>query len=560
MKFSLVMPTCNDFHGVAFTLKAAQMYHGDFIDDYVVVDNCEHGSKHSPHVRTFTQSMGGRYFNLVSCKGTACAKNEAIKQAKNDWVICLDSHVLLYDLSKLYQYVNGMDPFVDDDGFNVISDATKCKADERKKTLIHGPIMQDTGDVMATHFDAKWRGEMYGIWAFDEEKYKAGQPFEIPGMGMGMFAVNKNFWPGFHKDFMGFGGEEMYIHEKYRQLGGKVICIPQFKWWHRFARPDGQGYHHTIDEKCYNYVVGWNDLGLPLGPIHDTFIKSGLLSESRWKEILQGWKPPVGQAQPATGGCTGCNKKNARLTYEQLVETASDINEHLPTIMQLAKSCSVVVGCGMREDVQEAVRAGHQVSGLGTCKLHVHTGPEASTNCDLIDNEMLFVDNDPHTADQVYKELKHHVASCKRYIVLHDTQVYGESYNGQPGILPAVRRFQSEHPEFVTVAHYDNNNGLTVLSCNPQDYPPELPPLLRRVKNFALSTAKHIANGGKLALPTVQEQRLDICTSNGGRCPAGKRILSTNHCSVCGCPLAEKVKRPLDVCPLGYWQETEEVE
>lgn len=541
MKFSLVMPTCNDFHGVAFTLKSAQMYHGDFIDDYVVVDNCEHGSKHSPHVKTFTQSMGGRYFNLATCKGTACAKNEAIRQAKNDWVICLDSHVMLYDLEHL--------------------EAAIVDGKVNEKTLIHGPIMQDSGHVMATHFEPKWRGEMFGIWAFDEEKYKAGRPFEIPGMGMGMFAVNKNFWPGFHKDFIGFGGEEMYIHDKYRQLGGKVICIPQFKWWHRFARPDGQGYHHTIDEKCYNYVVGWNDLGKPLGDVHDAFIKTGLLSESRWKEILQGWKPPTDAKAASDGSCGSCNKKkNAKLTYEQLVDTPSDINEHLPTIMQLAKDCPVVVGCGMREDVQEAIRAGHQVSVHPTCKLHVHSGPEASTNCDLIDNQLLFVDNDPHTADQVYKELKHHVASCKRYIVLHDTKVYGEAYAGQPGILPGVRRFQAEHPEFVVVAHYENNNGLTVLSCDPKDYPPELPSLLRRAKNFALSTAKHIANGGKLALPVVQEQRLAICTSNGGRCPAGKRILESNHCSVCGCPLHEKVKRPLDVCPLGYWQETEEVE
>ncbi len=535
--FSLVMPTCNDFHGVAFTLKAAQLYHSEYIDDYVVVDNCENGSVHSQPTKGITESIGGKYIPFASCKGTACAKNEAIRNAKNDWVICLDSHVMLYPNAVKHLF-NQVKVFPYHYG----------KQDDVNKVLFHGPIMQDSGQVMATHFDPVWRGEMYGVWGLDKQAYDQGKPFEISGMGMGCFAVNKRFWPGFHKDFKGFGGEEMYIHEKYRQLGGKVVCLPQFRWWHRFARPGDKGYHHTIDEKVYNYVVGWRDLGLDLSPIYDNFIARGLISESRWLEILNGWKPPI------EGTSVACCGEKAKPTYEQLVASASDINEHLPTLMQLAKDCKVVVDCGARDDTVISFQAVSDIT------VHALRGNEASLIQPVIENDLLFLDTDPHTADHVYKELDRWFASCKRYIVLHDTEIYGEKCGSEPGILPAIRRFQSEHPEWVTIRHYQNNNGLTVLSCQAADYPPNLPPLFRRAKNFLASTTKHIANGGKLALPTVQEQRLAICKSNGGACPANMRIIDKNACSVCGCPLDEKVKRPLDVCPLGYWQETEEVE
>jgi hypothetical protein len=48
----------------------------------------------------------------------------------------------------------------------------------------------------------------------------------IPAQGMGVFACRKNNWLGFNPKFRGFGGEEGYIHEKYRKNGKQVICLP----------------------------------------------------------------------------------------------------------------------------------------------------------------------------------------------------------------------------------------------------------------------------------------------------------------------------------------------
>ena len=44
--------------------------------------------------------------------------------------------------------------------------------------------------------------------------------FDIPMHGLGLFACRRAAWPGFHPKFRGFGGEEGYIHEKFRQCGG----------------------------------------------------------------------------------------------------------------------------------------------------------------------------------------------------------------------------------------------------------------------------------------------------------------------------------------------------
>jgi hypothetical protein len=91
---------------------------------------------------------------------------------------------------------------------------------------------------------------MWGIWATDRRgKDPEGDPFEIPMQGMGVFSCRKGAWPGFNPMFRGFGGEEGYIHEKFRQAGGRCLCLPWLRWTHRFGRPAGIGHSLTVEEK-----------------------------------------------------------------------------------------------------------------------------------------------------------------------------------------------------------------------------------------------------------------------------------------------------------------------
>jgi hypothetical protein len=89
--------------------------------------------------------------------------------------------------------------------------------------------------------------------------------------GLGVFSCLKEAWPGFHPGFRGFGGEEGYIHEKFRQAGGRCLCLPWLRWMHRFGRPAGVKYPLSIEDKLRNYVIGHAELGLDLTPVLEHF-------------------------------------------------------------------------------------------------------------------------------------------------------------------------------------------------------------------------------------------------------------------------------------------------
>jgi len=113
---------------------------------------------------------------------------------------------------------------------------------------------------------------MYGVWGLDPRgEQKDAEPFEIPMQGLGLFACRKDSWPGFHPEFRGFGGEEGYIHEKFRQQGGRTLCLPFLRWLHRFERPLGARYPLNWEDRIWNYWIGFTELGLDTGEIVDHF-------------------------------------------------------------------------------------------------------------------------------------------------------------------------------------------------------------------------------------------------------------------------------------------------
>lgn len=244
MKLSVGMAVYNDFNGVYMTVQALRAYHSHVPMEIIVVDNygderlakwCHDWLKDQVVYKRFTEVTG-----------TTVPRDKVFEYATGEYVICIDSHVMLLPgaLDRLW------------DGPH----------------LIHGPMVWDTLGLCVTHMEDKWRDNMWGVWGetIPYDKLPT-EPFEIPMHGLGLFGCRREDWLGFNKDFRGFGGEEGYIHEKFRQAGRKILCLPWLKWVHRFSELTGVSYRLDLRDRIRNYILGFKELGLSIKPIRENF-------------------------------------------------------------------------------------------------------------------------------------------------------------------------------------------------------------------------------------------------------------------------------------------------
>lgn len=276
-KLTIGMPTYDDFDGAYFTLQSLRLHHPEVMSevDLVVADNNPSGP-HGAALRTLIADWFGtpstRYVSVPEAKGPAAVKDRVFLLAETEYVLCMDSHVLLPpgSLKKLIElFRSGWDA----------------------GNLLQGPLLTDNLVDVHTHFDDTiWRGGMQGIWATDDRGRSAdAEPFEIPAQGMGLFACRRSAWVGFNPKFRGFGGEECYIHEKFRQQGRKTMCLPWLRWLHRFGRPSGVPYRNDFEDRIYNYLIGHRELGLDPKPIADHFKQE--LGEQGWADVWAKLRP-----------------------------------------------------------------------------------------------------------------------------------------------------------------------------------------------------------------------------------------------------------------------------
>lgn len=237
------MATYDDFDGVYFSVQSLRMYNklcnSDSVE-IIVVDN----NPNSESGKATKSFMGwvpnGKYIPYTLRSGTA-VRNEVFRNASGKYCICMDSHVMFF--------LNSIESLLD-----YYSNNPNCK------NIVQGPLIYDDLKSPSTHFDPCWSSGMYGKWGTDYNGLQGNQPFEIPMQGLGVFSCETKNWVGFNNHFKGFGGEEGYIHEKFRQFGGKAICLPQFKWLHRFGRPNGVKYRLILEDRIWNYFIGWLEL------------------------------------------------------------------------------------------------------------------------------------------------------------------------------------------------------------------------------------------------------------------------------------------------------------
>lgn len=158
-----------------------------------------------------------------------------------------------------------------------------------------------------------------------------------------------------------------------------------------------------------------------------------------------------------------------------------DIHEHLPRLRALASGLDHVTELGTRwaDGSTVAFLAAQPTTlscfDINDCpdldrlrplagRTHLAFTKADVLRTELVQTDLLFIDT-WHRYAQLSAELWMHGAKARRYIVLHDTVTFGyhDEDGAGPGLWLAVEEFCAPGTWRVS-EHYENNNGLTILT------------------------------------------------------------------------------------------------
>jgi hypothetical protein len=202
-----------------------------------------------------------------------------------------------------------------------------------------------------------------------------------------------------------------------------------------------------------------------------------------------------GDAAERIQGCREClgvslaHKSSQTMTpaleemYRKKLTEPSDINEHLPTLKQYASQCQHVTEFGVRTMVSTwGLLAGTPAKMVSYDLTHsgqiiddaVKVAKENGTDYTFIvgnsrevqiePTDLLFIDTF-HVYSQLTIELNRHANKAGRFIIMHDTETFGErgEAHNEPGLLYAIRDFLNRDRTWRIKEQFYNNNGLTIL-------------------------------------------------------------------------------------------------
>lgn len=175
--------------------------------------------------------------------------------------------------------------------------------------------------------------------------------------------------------------------------------------------------------------------------------------------------------------------------YQEKCATPSDINQHLPTLRKYAEQCQTVTEMGVRTIVSTwaflaAKPAGgvlsidyiHPVKHGGNLDEVLELACREGVPFNFIETDtrqieipptdLLFIDT-WHVYEQLKIELDRHAPKARKFIILHDTETFGErgETEGHRGLRPALEEFlfTQEGKNWSVREVFNNCNGLTVL-------------------------------------------------------------------------------------------------
>ncbi len=170
--------------------------------------------------------------------------------------------------------------------------------------------------------------------------------------------------------------------------------------------------------------------------------------------------------------------------YENECKRYSDINEHLPTLKNYSDDCDHITEMGVRDivstwaflmgnpkklisyDINQINESIIRDSLIGT-NIEFNFILGDTTKIEIEETDLLFIDT-LHNYEQLKIELKLHGNKSKKYIIFHDTTLFGErnETNQGIGLNPAINEFIQENSHWVKHEVYTNCCGLTILKRN----------------------------------------------------------------------------------------------
>ena len=181
----------------------------------------------------------------------------------------------------------------------------------------------------------------------------------------------------------------------------------------------------------------------------------------------------------------------------EMYEKPSDINQHIPTLLEYGGDCDHITEMGVREicstwaflgaapkklisyDIENPSKWGgniqHVYDMAKAYNLNFEFRQENVLKIEIEPTDLLFLDT-WHCYSQLKAELERHSGKVRKYIIMHDTESYG--YTNEPltsehawegdllegvGLQQAIKEFLNENDEWELHKRYINNNGLTIL-------------------------------------------------------------------------------------------------
>jgi len=177
---------------------------------------------------------------------------------------------------------------------------------------------------------------------------------------------------------------------------------------------------------------------------------------------------------------------NIEEKLNSLINTPSDINEHLPTLYKYAKDSETITEFGVRWIVSTWAFLAANPKKLTS--VDIRHPSEYNSNIDEVYEEslnnnvkfefiqadtreieieecdLLFIDTF-HVYDLLKEELNKHSCKVKKYIILHDTMLFAETGEDgfSRGLKYAIDEFLQENYNWKIREVFTNNNGLTIL-------------------------------------------------------------------------------------------------